>query len=184
LQAVRVADAERTWLERVRFLQRGMPELGLPTDIDALLAEVVVSLCAGCCSLAEVRAADLLRALRGLLSHQQRVALDHEAPAQYRLPSGRAATVVYADGKPPAVAARIQELFGLTATPRLAGGRVPLVIELLAPSQRPVQITDDLESFWRTTYPEVRKQLRGRYPKHAWPEDPFTATPTSKTRPQ
>jgi ATP-dependent helicase HrpB len=77
---------------------------------------------------------------------------------------------------------RIQELFGLMTTPRLAGGRVPLVIQLLAPNRRPVQITDDLESFWHTTYPEVRKQLRGRYPKHAWPEDPWSAPPTTRTK--
>ena len=75
------------------------------------------------------------------------------------------------------VAARIRELFGLAATPRVAAGRVPLVLELLAPNARPVQVTDDLPSFWRTTYPEVRKVLRGRYPKHAWPEDPAAATP-------
>ena len=80
------------------------------------------------------------------------------------------------------VAARIQELFGLTATPRLAAGRVALVFELLAPNQRPVQITDDLESFWKRTYPEVRKVLRGRYPKHPWPDDPLTATPTSRAK--
>ena len=73
-------------------------------------------------------------------------------------------------------------MFGLRETPRLARGRVPIVLELLAPNQRPVQITDDLTSFWRTTYPEVRKQLRGRYPKHAWPENPFTEPPTSRPK--
>jgi ATP-dependent helicase HrpB len=180
LHATQVGDGERAWLERVRFLQRWMPEIGFPADTDALLTEAVVSLCAGRRSFAEVRAADLLSVLGGLLTHEQRAALDREAPRHYRLPSGRLTEVTYRDGKPPAVAARIQELFGLTATPRLAGGRVPLVIELLAPNQRPVQITDDVESFWRTTYAEVRKQLRGRYPKHAWPEDPLTATPTSR----
>jgi ATP-dependent helicase HrpB len=182
LRAVRIGDAERAWMERVRFLHGCMPERGFPADTEGLLTEAVGSLCAGRRSFAETRSANLLRVLSGLLTHEQKVVLDREAPTHYRLPSGRTAPVIYADGKPPAVAARIQELFGLTATPRLAGGRVPLVIELLAPSQRPVQITDDLESFWRTTYPEVRKQLRGRYPKHAWPEDPFTATPASKTR--
>ena len=83
----------------------------------------------------------------------------------------------------PSVAARIQELFGLLATPRLAGGRVPVVLQLLAPNQRPVQVTDDLASFWRTTYFEVRKQLRGRYPKHAWPDDPTTARPPGRRIP-
>jgi ATP-dependent helicase HrpB len=182
VRAARLGEVEQAWLQRLQFLQRSMPDLGWPRDADALLAEAVSSLCAGRCSFAEVRRADLLSVLSGLLTHQQRVALECEAPASYDLPSGRATRVTYAAGKPPAVAARIQELFGLTATPRLGGGRVPLVIELLAPNHRPVQITDDLESFWRTTYPEVRKQLRGRYPKHAWPEDPFTATPTASTR--
>ena len=182
LRAACVGDAERAWLQRVQFLQRWMPELALPADVDALLADAVGALCAGCRSFAEVRSADVLGVLRGLLTHAQRAALDREAPAQYRLPSGRMTSVAYADGKAPAVAARIQELFGLTATPRIAAGRVPLVIQLLAPNHRPVQITDDLESFWRTTYPEVRKQLRGRYPKHAWPEDPFTEPPTSRIR--
>jgi ATP-dependent helicase HrpB len=74
-------------------------------------------------------------------------------------------------------AVHIQDLFGLSATPRVAAGRVPLVIEILAPSKRPVQVTDDLESFWRRTYPELRKQLRGRYPKHDWPESPAGAVP-------
>ena len=181
-RVARVGDAEHVWLARVRFLQRWMPELGLSDDTDALLADAVVSLCAGRRSFAETRAADLLGVLCGLLTHQQRAELERHAPTSFRLPSGRTTPVTYADGKPPAVAARIQELFGLTATPRLAAGRVPLVIELLAPNHRPVQITDDLESFWRTTYPEVRKQLRGRYPKHAWPENPFTEPPTSRPK--
>ncbi|MBI4514683.1 MAG: ATP-dependent helicase HrpB [Deltaproteobacteria bacterium] len=167
-------------LARIDFLRRWLPELGWPADTGALLAEAVAALCLGRCSFSEVRSADLLGALRALLSHQQRAALEREAPAEYRLPAGRCAAVHYDATKPPAVAARIQELFGLTSTPRLAGGRVPLVIELLAPNQRPVQITDDLASFWRTTYPEVRKQLRGRYPKHAWPDDPLSAPPTSR----
>jgi ATP-dependent helicase HrpB len=108
--------------------------------------------------------------------------LAREAPADYRLPSGRTTPIRYAPDRPPVVAARIQELFGLATTPRLAGGRVALVVELLAPNNRPVQVTDDLASFWRTTYAEVRKQLRGRYPKHDWPEDPSRATPTSRPR--
>src|SRR6185369_15319577 len=95
---------------------------------------------------------------------------------------GRTAPICYPADRPPVVAARIQELFGLTATPRLAAGRVALVFELLAPNARPVQVTDDLASFWRGTYAEVRRQLRGRYPKHDWPENPLAATPTSRPR--
>jgi ATP-dependent helicase HrpB len=80
------------------------------------------------------------------------------------------------------IAARIQEVFGLAATPRLAAGRVPIVLELLAPNQRPMQTTSDLASFWRTTYAQVRAELRGRYPRHPWPEDPTTAVPTSRAK--
>ena len=92
------------------------------------------------------------------------------------------APITYDAGRPPSASAKIQELFGKTATPRLAGGRVPLVMQLLAPNQRPVQITDDLASFWRTTYADVRKQLRGRYPRHPWPDDPLTAPPTARAK--
>ncbi len=182
VHAASVGDVEHRFLDRIRFLQRWMPELGLPENTDTLLADAVVSLCAGRCSFAELRDADLLGALRGMLTHRQRVTLDREAPTEYRLPTGRSVRVQYGADKPPAAAARIQELFGLTSTPRLAAGRVPLVMEPLAPNHRPVQITDDLASFWRNTYPEVRKQLRGRYPKHAWPEDPLRAAPTSRVR--
>jgi len=180
-RATSVGDAENLFLERVRFLQRWMPELGLPADVEDLLRQTVASLCAGRRSFAELRDSDLLSALRHRLNPQQRQALEREAPSEFPLPSGRKARITYEADKPPAVAGRIQELFGLTRTPRLAAGRVPLVVQLLAPNQRPVQITDDLESFWRNTYPEVRKQLRGRYPKHAWPEDPLTAVATSRT---
>ncbi len=157
-----------------------LPELGLPIDPATLLADAVVEAAAGCVSLVELRRADLPAIVRRRLDHAQRTALERDAPARLHLPSGRDATIVYEADKPPAVAARIQELFGLAATPRLGGGRVPLVVQLLAPNQPPVQITDDLASFWRTTYAEVRKQLRGRYPKHAWPEDPLTAPPSRR----
>ena len=172
-----VGDAEEEVLARVHFLARAMPELAWAPDPERLLGDAVASLAAGCASLAELAACDVAGALLGLLSPAQRAALERDAPARQRLPSGRLAPVRYPRDRPPVVAARIQELFGLAATPRVAAGRVPLVLELLAPNARPVQVTDDLPSFWRTTYPEVRKVLRGRYPKHAWPEDPAAATP-------
>jgi ATP-dependent RNA helicase HrpB len=179
-RALQFTAAAQHWLRRVQFVQRWMPDAGFPADIDAWLAGLVADWCAGRRSFAELRAVDVLGALRAALTPVQQRALDRDAPDSYQLPSGRATPVLYEDGKPPAVAARIQEIFGLRRTPRLAAGRVALVFHLLAPNQRPVQITDDLESFWRSTYPEVRKVLRGRYPKHAWPEDPLTATPTSR----
>jgi ATP-dependent helicase HrpB len=179
--AVAAGEAERRLLARIEFLSRNLPELDLPADSSAVLAGAVRSLCRARRSFAELRQADLGAALRRQLTAEQRRALDHEAPAQYQLPTGGTVPVRYERGRPPAFAARIQEVFGLRSTPRLARGRVPLLIELLAPNQRPVQVTDDLENFWRHTYAEVRKQLRGRYPKHAWPEDPTTAQPRRGT---
>ena len=157
------------------------PDLGLP-DPDVLLRESVTALCGGKRSFAELRQSKLARVFEGLLTRPQLEALASQAPVKSLLPSGRQANVRYDDAERPTMAARVQELFGLRSTPRLAGGQVPLRIELLAPNQRPVQLTDDLGSFWQNTYPEVRRQLRGRYPKHAWPEDPLTAVPTSRPR--
>jgi len=166
-------------LARMAFLYRELPELEWCAP-SALLAEAAASLCSGCVSLAELRRRDVGSAIIGLMTAPQRHALMADAPMVYRLPSGREAHIDYGGEGGPAVEARIQELFGLLATPSLAWARVRLVIRIVGPNYRPVQITNDLESFWRTTYPEVRKQLRGRYPKHNWPEDPFSAQPTSK----
>ena len=168
-------------LARAAFLARAMPELGLPSDTDALLADAVRAGAAGRRRVAELAALDLGGRAAGR-PHARRSAPRSSARRRpsIRLPTGRSVAVAYEADGPPTIAARIQELFGLTATPRLAAGRVPLVIQLLAPNQRPVQVTDDLASFWRTTYFEVRKQLRGRYPKHAWPDDPLSATPVAR----
>jgi ATP-dependent helicase HrpB len=178
--AAGLGEAERAFLARIVFLRDAVPELDLPADPDALLIDTVAALCAERRSFDELRGADAVRALRRSLTSAQITALDRDAPATLALPGGRTAPLAYARGKAPIVAARIQELFGLAASPRLGRGRVPVVIELLAPNRRPVQITNDLESFWHTTYADVRKQLRGRYPKHAWPEDPMTASPSSR----
>jgi ATP-dependent helicase HrpB len=104
------------------------------------------------------------------------------APESLVLPSGRRAPIEYSDAAPPAVAAKLQELFGLAETPRLGPDRVPVVFRLLSPAGRPVQTTSDLRSFWERTYPEVRRELRGRYPRHPWPEDPWNAPPTARAK--
>ena len=148
----------------------------------ALVADALAAIATGARSLDQLAAADLVGATLGGLGHRQRAALEREAPTHWTLPSGRRVPIVYARDRPPVVAARIQEVFGLAATPRLAAGRVPIVLELLAPSGRPVQVTDDLASFWRTTYAQVRAELRGRYPRHPWPDDPTTATPTARAK--
>ncbi len=111
--------------------------------------------------------------LEGLLDANQRRLLQQHAPESYTLPSGRSVALQYEPGKAPILAARIQEFFGLAETPRIAGGRVPLLLHLLAPNMRCQQITEDLASFWKNTYSVVRKELRARYPKHAWPENPM-----------
>lgn len=98
--------------------------------------------------------------------------IDRLAPATWTLPKGRATPIAYEAGKPPVLAARIQEFFGLRETPRIADGRTTLLLHLLGPNYRPQQVTSDLASFWQNTYPQVRKELRRRYPKHAWPEKP------------
>src|SRR5262249_33669366 len=123
-------------------------------------------------------------ALRGRLTPRQLQAVDREAPERLTVPSGSRLALRYEVGRPPVLAVRIQEVFGLRDTPRVAGGRVPVLLHLLAPNHRPQQVTDDLASFWANTYPQVRKELRARYPKHAWPEDPWSATPERRPRPK
>ncbi|MFZ8964978.1 MAG: ATP-dependent helicase C-terminal domain-containing protein, partial [Steroidobacteraceae bacterium] len=100
------------------------------------------------------------------------------------VPSGSRLPIDYADPAGPALAVRLQEVFGMRETPQLAGGRVPLILKLLSPAQRPVQITRDLQGFWARGYEEVRKELKGRYPKHFWPDDPASAPATRRTRPR
>ena len=163
------------WLARVRSLAQWMPDLALPVFDDAGLAEVARQLAAGRRSFEEIRRAPLLEALRSRLTHAQQRLLDRHAPERIEVPSGSAIRLDYEPGRPPVLAARIQELFGMAATPRVADGRVAVVMHLLAPNRRPEQVTEDLASFWKTTYVQVRKELRARYPKHSWPEDPLSA---------
>ena len=124
----------------------------------------------------------LLDALRARLDAGQRRALETLAPRELKVPSGSQIRIDYLDDNAPCVAVRLQEVFGLQATPRIGGGTVPLTFKLLSPAQRPVQITRDLAGFWRSSYAEVRKDMRGRYPKHAWPENPLEAVPTRGLR--
>ncbi len=167
---------------RVRCLRAWMPELNLPALDEAEMDEVLTGLCQGRRSFAELRAAPWLEALQNRLTYAQRQAVQREAPERLEVPSGNRLALHYEEGRPPVLAVRIQELFGLSQTPRIAAGRVRVLLHLLAPNFRPQQVTDDLESFWNNTYGQVRKDLRARYPKHAWPEDPWTATPPQRRR--
>ena len=159
---------------RVR-LRAWIPELNLPAFEAADLREALESLCRTRRTLADVRNGPWLDFLKGQLTYHQLQAVEAEAPERIEVPSGSHIQVEYAEGRPPVLAARIQEMFGLTETPRIARGRVKMLLHLLAPNYRPQQVTDDLASFWKNGYPLVRKELRARYPKHSWPDDPLTA---------
>jgi ATP-dependent helicase HrpB len=176
------SDSAAGWLARVRFLAAHLPELGLPAFDSARLGEILASSCAERTSVAQVAASDLLGLLRSTLSRGQIEALEIQAPESLRVPSGSRIRLRYEGGRPPVLAVRLQEMFGLAETPRVAAGRVPVLLHLLGPNYRPVQITQDLRSFWERTYAQVRKDLRARYPKHAWPEDPWSATPDAPGR--
>jgi ATP-dependent RNA helicase HrpB len=156
-------------LARVAFASE---HSSVPRLSEADVRAALEAACAGLRSFAELKSADLPAALMSRLPHGSRRALDEVAPLTLRLPSGRNARVQYAAGQPPWVASRLQDFFGLIETPRVARGKVPLVVHLLAPNQRPVQTTTDLAGFWQRLYPQVRRELSRRYPKHAWPEKP------------
>lgn len=168
------------FIERVNCLREWMPELELPLIDQTILFSVAEQLCEGARSLSEVKNGAWLDWLRAKYSNDQLSAIEREAPARIVVPSGSSIKLQYAIGKAPVLAVKIQEVFSMKATPRVAKGRVPILLHLLSPAMRPQQITDDLESFWANGYPEVKKELRRRYPKHSWPDDPTTATPGKK----
>ena len=126
----------------------------------------------------------LAAALRSLLTREQQRKLDELAPTHVVLPTGTRAPIDYLDDNAPCASMRMQEVFGLAATPRIAGGAVPLTFKLLSPAHRPLQVTRDLASFWRNAYADVRKDMRGRYPRHYWPENPLEAEPTKRAKPR
>ena len=169
----RIAD----WLGRVAFLRVALSELNWPEFDEDMFGEILEQVCHGKTTVAEVRKVDLFAYLHGRLNAQQARELRESAPESLTLPNGRNVRLAYEVGRPPVLSARLQDLFGWTDTPRLARGRIPLLLEILGPNHRPVQLTQDLRSFWTTTYQQVRKDFRSRYPKHAWPDDPLMAPP-------
>jgi ATP-dependent helicase HrpB len=170
------------WLARVSLLRQHMPERPWPAFDEEELESVVVEACAGKRSLEEVRRTQWIGLLQSRLNYPLDRLLEQNAPETIAVPTGNRIRLQYSVGAPPVLAVRLQEMFGMTQTPRVAGGRVSVRLHLLGPNYRPVQITDDLASFWSTTYFQVRKDLRVRYPKHSWPEDPLTAAPEAKGR--
>lgn len=172
----------RAFLCRLAWLREQLPEGNFPAITDSDIADAAVSLSAGMTRLSAIADVPVLDVLIHGLDREVQARLRTHAPERVTLPSGRQARIDYDSGPEPFVAARLQEFFGLRETPSLAGGRVPLLLHLLAPNHRPVQITRDLASFWANVYPGVRSELRRRYPKHAWPEDPIAAQPESRPR--
>ncbi len=172
---------------RVALLRAHCPELLLPDLSDAALLASVEDWLAPWLQtvtrLDALSAADLHEALRSHLDHPQRQALEREAPTRLRVPSGMERSIDYGE-EGPVLAVKLQELFGLAETPAIARSRVPLTLHLLSPAGRPLQVTRDLKSFWANTYPEVRREMKGRYPKHPWPEDPWSAPATHRAKPR
>ena len=173
----------RRLVARIHWLVERMPELDWPVIDDATIAAAAIDMLTGS-DLKSLRDAQVKELVLAKLSQQEQRTLKHAAPDRIELPTGRAAVVDYAAEAGPTVAARLQEFFGLPEVARLAGGRVPVVLQLLAPNSRAVQVTTDLASFWQNVYPQVRKELSRRYPRHSWPEDPLAANPESRPKPR
>ena len=188
LDALPWTEGLRQWRERVRCLRDWLPELGLPDLSDeALLAtreQWLRPAFTGKTRLDALSEEALGDALKSGMDWALRQKLDALAPRRITVPSGQERAVDYRHGQPPVLAVKLQELFGLADTPRVADGRVPVLLHLLSPGGKPLQVTQDLRSFWANTYPEVKKEMKGRYPRHPWPDDPWTATATHRAKPR
>lgn len=181
------SKAAKQWRDRVMFLRKAegdswpdLSDAGLIARRDDWLVPALYDKTA----LKDVSAGDLSEALMALLPWEMRARLDREAPTHFEAPTGSVLAIDYEAEQGPTIAVRLQELFGLNTHPSIAAGKVPLVLELLSPAQRPVQVTRDLPGFWRGSYAAVRSDLRGRYPRHPWPDDPASAVPTRRAKPR
>jgi ATP-dependent helicase HrpB len=198
------SDAATRLRARIAWLRRVLPDAGLPDVSDAALLDSLdiwlAPALAGSRKLTALAASDLSNAFAGVLDWSQRKQLDAAAPDALTVPSGRSVQLDYPNPpstdtfplpqeegsqySPPVLAVKLQELFGLAETPRVANGHVPVTLHLLSPGGRPIQVTQDLRGFWDHTYAEVKKELKGRYPKHPWPDDPWSAKPTHRAKPR
>ncbi len=179
--AMQLVPEVTRWLARYRLLRGVLSRSDWPEE--PAWAEAARGWASGCTSRDQLRHRSPLAWMQSTLPAEAVRLVADELPESIELPNGRTARIEYDDSSGnPCIAGRVQDFFGWKSTPRIALGRIPLLLEILAPNQRPVQRTLDLESFWKNTYPQVRKDLRGRYPKHHWPEDPSTATPGPSIR--
>ena len=170
------------WRDRVMFLRRAEGDGGGP--VRAALAANVDWLVPGPKAAVWLSPDSISNALTELLPWPLRRRLEAEAPTHFEAPTGTHATIDYEAEAGPTISIRLQELFGLDQHPSIAGGRIPLVIELLSPGHRPVPVTRDLPGFWRGSYAAVRSEMRGRYPRHPWPDNPLDAPPTRRAKPR
>jgi ATP-dependent helicase HrpB len=188
LDALPWSEHARRLRLRMQALREWQPELGLPDISDQGLLDSLEQWLApylqGKRRLDALGADELSQALAALFDYEQRRLLESQVPDSLTVPSGQSRRLDYLPRQPPVLAVKLQELFGLADTPRVAGGRVPVTLHLLSPAGRPIQVTQDLRGFWERTYPEVKKELKGRYPKHPWPDDPWSATPTHRAKPR
>jgi ATP-dependent helicase HrpB len=181
------SKAAKQWRDRVMFLRRAEGDSWPDLSDEGLIArrdEWLVPALTDKIALKDISAGDLSDALMALLPWDMRARLDREAPTHFEAPTGTMLAIDYEAEQGPTIAVRLQELFGLNTHPSIAAGKVPLVLELLSPAQRPVQVTRDLPGFWRGSYAAVRSDLRGRYPRHPWPDDPASALPTRRAKPR
>ncbi|MCS0503046.1 ATP-dependent helicase HrpB [Ancylobacter mangrovi] len=181
------SNHQRQWLDRVRFLHASAPDLWpdlSPERLAATADDWLAPALEGATSLGAIDADRLGQALAGLLPWDLARRLEEEAPTHVEVPTGSRLPIDYAAEGGPLLAVRVQELFGLKTHPAIAHGRVPLTLSLLSPAHRPIQVTRDLPAFWAGSWADVRAQMRGRYPRHPWPEDPANAEPTRRAKPR
>ncbi|HET8698400.1 MAG TPA: ATP-dependent helicase C-terminal domain-containing protein, partial [Gammaproteobacteria bacterium] len=189
LEALPWDDDARDLAARSEFVRHlGRADLGDWPDLSnaALAADLawLEPFVAGLTRRSHLDRVPLAAALRARLTHEQQRRLDELAPTHVTLPTGTRARIDYHDDNAPVASMRMQEVFGLAATPKIGGGAVPVTFKLLSPAHRPLQVTRDLASFWRNAYVDVRKDMRGRYPRHYWPENPLEAEPTRRAKPR
>lgn len=173
---------------RMSAVRQWLPELGLPDVSDAALLDSLEQWLGpylqGVHRLDALGGDKLSQALTALFDYEQRRLLDAQAPESLLVPSGQRRRLDYTEAASPVLAVKLQELFGLADTPSVGAGRIPVTLHLLSPAGRPIQVTQDLKGFWERTYPEVKRELKGRYPRHPWPDDPWTAQPTHRAKPR
>ncbi len=188
LDALPWSDALGQWRERVRSLQQWLPDAGFPDLSDQALMDSLDDWLRpafiGKTRLDALGEDELSDALKSRVDWSQRQRIDQLAPVRITVPSGMERRIEYAHGQPPVLAVKLQELFGLADTPRVAEGRIAVTLHLLSPGGKPLQVTQDLRGFWERTYPEVKKEMKGRYPRHPWPDDPWSATATHRAKPR